>query len=122
MAQRDTPNDTLANYRDRIQHETELTVYGKILNNMGFMLSGRFKRGVNIFPQSLPYNDEYNFQGKFTYAFSPTAKLSLNAIVGAWESVNSLSSNTVTYENSQETAWNGIQQVDDPYAWKNTPG
>jgi hypothetical protein len=112
-----TPNDTLGKYTERPEWETEATVYGNILNNMGFLISGRFKRGVNIFPQAIPYNDEYNFQGKFSYAITPSMKLSLNAIVGGWEAVSSLSSNLTSTENSQETQWNGLQQVTDPYQY-----
>ena len=110
-----TPNDTTGKYTERPQWETEATIYGNILNNMGFLISGRFKRGVNIFPQALPYNDEYNFQGKFTYAFSPATKISISGLVAGWESVPPLSSNYASYENSQETSWTGLYQVTGPY-------
>ena len=73
------------------------------------------KRGVNIYPQALPYNDDYNFQGKFTYAFSSLSKISISGLMGGWTSVSPQSSNINTTEYSQETGWNGYEVVNDPY-------
>ena len=47
-----TPNDTLGKYTDRPQYETEGTIYGNILNNMGFMISGRFETRSKHLPAS----------------------------------------------------------------------
>lgn len=113
-----SPNDTVAKYAERPEWETEATVYGNILNNMGFLISGRFKRGVDIFPQALPFNDDYNFQGKFTYAFSPSTKLSFSGLVGGWTSVTPQSATYMTTtENAQGIAWTGSMQVTDPYQY-----
>ncbi len=110
-----TPNDTLANYTDRPEYETEITVYGPIADRLSFLASGRYKRGVNVFPQVIPYNPEYNLQGKLSYGLSNAVKLRLSGLYGHSEAAAG-QSNFNTEELSQETAWFGAQTVNDPYA------
>ncbi|GAI79746.1 unnamed protein product, partial [marine sediment metagenome] len=57
-------------YAERAEYETEATVFGSLTPQLGFMLSGRFKRGVNIFPQQLEYNPEHNVQLNLSYKLS----------------------------------------------------
>lgn len=109
-----TPNDTLARYTERPEWESEMTLYGPLTRRLSFMASGRYKQGVNIFPQFLPYNPEYNFQGKLTYALTDRLKLKLNGLYGGSESVTG-SSNFNTEGLSPEMAWTGPMQVTDPY-------
>ena len=54
-----TPSEELADYAKRVEHEIEGSIYGSPVNNLSILLSGRYKRGVNIFPQAQDYNPEY---------------------------------------------------------------
>ena len=112
-----TPNDTLKNYNERIQYETEATIYGPITDNLTFLLSGRYKRGVNIFPQAIPYNPEYNLQGYLDYKISQSLQFKLNILHGGYESTTS-SSNWNSYESAQESSWYAQMVVEQPYEYE----
>jgi len=110
-----TPNDTLKNYHKRAELEYEGTLYGPITKQLGFLMSGRFKRGVGRYPQLIPYNTDYNFQGYIKYNLSPKLKLKLGGFIGGWESADYLSVNFNTLESAQESQWLGSMQVYSPY-------
>ena len=112
-----TPNPIQSEYANRPEYETEVTLYGTAMKNLGFLLSGRYKRGVNIFPQMEEYNPEYNFQGKLSYKLNNAMKLTFNGIFGGYTTSGLSSSNFSTIEVSQEVAWNGLPQITDPYQW-----
>ncbi len=111
-----TPNDTLKNYHQRAELEYEGTLYGPLTKNIGFLLSGRFKRGVGRYPQLIPYNSDYNFQGYVKYNLSPQIKLKVGGFIGGWESADYLSVNFNTLESAQESQWLGSMQVYSPYS------
>jgi len=110
-----TPSDTLKNYTERIEYETEATVYGPITDKLSFLASGRFVNNVNIFPQALPYNPEFNFQGYLKYKFNSNIQLKINGLFGGWESAERLSTNFNSTESAQESQWYSQMQVTDPY-------
>ncbi|MBN1155024.1 TonB-dependent receptor [candidate division KSB1 bacterium] len=114
--QQTTPNDTLSNYTERYELEYEGTLYGPITNDLGFLLSGRFKKGVGRYPQLIPYNTDYNFQGYLKYNLSPQIKLKVGGFIGGWESAEYLSVNFNTLESAQESEWLGSMQVYNPYS------
>ncbi|HMK39156.1 MAG TPA: hypothetical protein VK569_07425, partial [Bacteroidota bacterium] len=111
-----TPNDTLGKYADRPEFEYEGTLLGSITNEVSFLLSGRFKRGVGIFPQAIPYNPEYNVQGYVNYKITPEFKLRLGGFVGGYESADYTSTNLNTSEYGQESAWLAPMRVDEQFA------
>lgn len=111
-----TPDDTLANYAERAEYETEATVYGSI-GKLGFLLSSRYKRGVNVYPQPIPYNPEFNFQGKLSYKITKSIKIGVSGIYGGYTTCSQSPSNFNTIETSQEMAWNGLPQVTEAYQW-----
>jgi len=111
-----TPNDTLANYANRSEYETEGTLYGSITDELSFLFSGRYKRGVGIFPQAIPYNPEFNIQGYVSYKVSPEFKLRIGGFVGGYESADYTSSNVNTFEYGQESSWLAPMRVDEQYA------
>ena len=111
-----TPNDTLAGYNERSQTELEGTLYGGFNNKVSYLLSGRYVRNVNIFPQAIPYNPEYNVQGRVTFRISPSVKLRLSGFKGGWETAERLESvNFNTTESAQEAQWYRNAEVRDPY-------
>jgi outer membrane receptor protein involved in Fe transport len=111
-----TPNDTLAGYNERAQHELEGTLYGGFNNKVSYLLSGRYVRNVNIFPQALPYNPEYNVQGRLTYRVTPSLKVRLSGFKGGWETAQRLESvNFNSTESAQEAQWYRTAEVRDPY-------
>jgi outer membrane receptor for ferrienterochelin and colicin len=110
-----TPDEILADYTERVEHEIEGSVYGSFLDNFSFLLSGRYKRGVNIFPQSEPYNPEYNIQAKINYILGSDQKLGLNLVHGWYKSSAYTESNWNNMETSQEARWQPNGEVRHPY-------
>jgi hypothetical protein len=111
-----TPNDTLANYANRAEYETEGTLFGSVTDNLSFLVSGRYKRGVDIFPQAIPYNPEFNLQGYLNYKFTPEIKLRIGGFYGGYESADYIESNFNTMESAQESGWLAPMRVDEQFA------
>jgi hypothetical protein len=111
-----TPNDTLANYANRPEFEYEGTLLGSLTENISFLASGRYKRGVGIFPEAIPYNPEFNIQGYFTFKVSPELKFRVGGFVGGYESADYTTSNTNTSETGQESGWLAPMRIDEQYA------
>ena len=111
-----TPNDVMAKYADRPEYEYEATLYGGVTSEFSFLLSGRFKQGVGIFPQAIPYNPEFNIQGYLNYKFTPDIKLRVGGFVGGFESADYTSSNQNTSEMGQEAGWLAPMRIDEQYA------
>jgi hypothetical protein len=111
-----TPNDVLANYANRPEYEFEGTVYGGLTEQLSFLFSGRFKQGVGIFPQAIPYNPEFNFQGYTKFKFSQELKIRIGGFIGGSESADYTSSNQNTSEMGQEAGWLAPMRIDEQYA------
>ncbi len=111
-----TPNDTLAKYNERPEYEVEGTLYGGITEDLAFLVSGRSKRGVGIFPQAIPYNQEYNLQGYVSYRVTPDIKIKIGGFYGQYLSSDYLSVNLNTEESAQESGWLAPMRVDEQYA------
>lgn len=114
--QQTTPNETMRDYAERPEFEWEATALGGLTEDLTFMLSGRYKKGVGIFPQVIPYNDEFNVQGYLTYKFTPELKFRLGGFVGGYESADYLATNTNTSEMGQEAGWLAPMRIDEQYA------
>ncbi|MDZ7724245.1 MAG: carboxypeptidase-like regulatory domain-containing protein [candidate division KSB1 bacterium] len=110
-----TPDDVLGDYTERAEHEIEGTLYGALTENFTLLLTGRYKRGVNIFPQAHAYNPEYNAQAKLNYYFSSNKKLTLNVLRGWYKSATYTESNWNNMESSQEARWQPNADVRSPY-------
>jgi hypothetical protein len=113
-----TPDPILGDYAERSQQEFEGSIYGSFMDNMSFLVSGRYLRGVNIFPQAEEYNPEYNIQAKLDYHFSPEKKLSLNILKGWYKTASYSESNWNNMESSQEARWQPNAEIHNPY-WDN---
>lgn len=111
-----TPNNSLGKYADRPEYEYEGTVFGSLTDDFSFLASGRFKQGVGIFPQAIPYNPEFNIQGYINYKFSPEFKVRVGGFVGGYESADYTSSNLNTSEMGQEAGWLAPMRIDEQYA------
>lgn len=111
-----TPNDALGKYAERPEYEYEGTLYGTVTDELSFLASGRFKQGVGIFPQAIPYNPEFNIQGYINYKFSPEFKVRVGGFVGGYESADYTSSNLNTSEMGQEASWLAPMRIDEQYA------
>lgn len=110
------PNDSLGKYDQRAELESEATLFGAITPRLSFLLSGRFKRGVGIYPQAIPYNPEHNVQGYLNFKISDHLKLRLGGFLGGWESADYLSVNFNSLESAQESAWLIPMRVSQPYS------
>ncbi|NUN70088.1 MAG: carboxypeptidase-like regulatory domain-containing protein, partial [Bacteroidetes bacterium] len=77
-----TPNEVMGKYAERPEYEVEGTLVGSVTDELSFLASGRFKQGVGIFPQAIPYNPEFNIQGYVNYKFSPEFKFRIGGFVG----------------------------------------
>jgi outer membrane receptor protein involved in Fe transport len=111
-----TPDKAQGDYAERAEYETEATIYGSLSDRLGFLLSGRFKRGVNIFPQQFAYNPEHNIQLDLNYKISDRIKLSLSSLIGGYETSGASASNFNSLENSQEMQWMELPYIYDPYS------
>lgn len=111
-----TPDDLLKNYANRAEYEYEGTLYGRLTEQFSFLASGRFKQGVGIFPQAIPYNPEFNVQGYLNYKFSPDFKVRVGGFVGGYESADYTSTNFNTSEMGQEAGWLAPMRIDEQYA------
>ena len=111
-----TPNDTLAHYADRAQYEVEGTLRGRVTDELSFLVSGRYKKGVGIFPQAIPYNPDFYIQGYVNYNFSAEFKLRIGGFVGGYETADYTTSNANTSEMGQESGWLAPMRIDEQYA------
>ena len=111
-----TPNDTLARYADRPEFEYEGTLLGSVTDELSFLFSGRYKRGVGIFPEAIPYNPEYNLQGYINYKIAPELKLRVGGFLGGYESADYTSTNLNTSEYGQESGWLAPMRIDEQFA------
>ncbi|MCB0285277.1 MAG: TonB-dependent receptor [Calditrichaeota bacterium] len=111
-----TPNDTLGNYADRPEYELEGTLFGGLNEQLSFLASARYKHGVGIFPQAIPYNPEFNFQGYLNYNISTSLKLRIGGFFGGWESSDYRSANMNTLESAQQALWSAPMRIDEQYA------
>ena len=111
-----TPNATLANYANRPESEYEGTLLGGVTDELSFLVSGRFKEGVDIFPQAIPYNPEFNIQGYINYKLSSDIRIRIGGFAGGYESADYTSSNQNTLESGQESGWLAPMRVDEQYA------
>ena len=114
--QQTTPNDVLANYANRPEYEYEGTFVGSVTEELSFLASGRFKQGVGIFPQAIPYNPDFNVQGYLSYKFTPEFKLRIGGFIGGYESADYTTSNFNTSEKGQEAGWLAPMRIDEQYA------
>ncbi|HPG38078.1 MAG TPA: carboxypeptidase-like regulatory domain-containing protein [bacterium] len=110
-----TPDPIMGDYTKRPEHDIEGTLYGSITNNLNFLVTGRYKRSVNIYPQAQEYNPEYNIQTKINYYLSDNKKLTLNYLRGGYSSATYTESNWNNMESSQEARWQPNADIRDPY-------
>ncbi len=113
--QQSTPDPVQGNYTKRAQTEYEGTLYGGLFKHLNFLLSGRYKKGVGIYPQGISYNPEHNIQGYLNFDLSSNLKLRVGGFIGGYLNADPKGVNFDTYENSQETGWIGATTVTNPY-------
>ena len=107
----------MKDYSKHMQWEEEITLYGPITDQIGFMISGRYKEGVTIYPSSLAFNPDMTFQGSLDWRIRTGTKLSLNAIFSKFK--NSGTPRT-SYQSSEEVGPDiedqGFPYLTDPYS------
>ena len=113
------PDPIMADYNQRGEWQLEGTISGGITDNLSFMFSSRYLRGVNIYPQALKYNPEWNNQLKLTYRFNPSMKLTLSGLYGGYENAGTSKSFTHSTELGRNFIGNRgtSTQITDPYAF-----
>jgi hypothetical protein len=101
-------------YADRMEWETEATLYGPITSNLGFMLSGRYREGVARYPTALKYNPDMTFQGAINYRLTKSTKIDLTGVFNKFK--NSGASKT-NFGSSEDTFHDdsALPFVRDPY-------
>ncbi len=107
----------MKDYSNRMQWEQEITLYGPIADRIGFMLSGRYKEGVTVYPSAYAFNPEMTFQGSINWQIQKRTKVDLTAIFTKF--VNSGTPRT-TYQSSEEVGPDiedqGLPYLSDPYS------
>ena len=111
-----TPDPVLGDYAERSEPEIEATLYGGLFKRISFLLSGRYKKGVGIYPQGIAYNPENNVQAYVNFEISPSLKIRLGGFVGGYESAAPSGTNFDSWESAQEHEWLGLTTVTDPYS------
>jgi len=113
------PDPIIADYNKRPEWQLEGTISGAITKDLSFLLSSRYLRGVNIYPQALKYNPEWNNQLKVNYRLNPSMKLVFSGLLGGYE--NAGASRTFTHSSELGTNFVGNRgtsaQIVDPYAF-----
>ncbi len=105
----------MQDYDKRTQSEVEGTLYGPITNKLGYMISGRYLKGVEIFPSYLKNSPEITAQAKLRYDLSPETRLQITGILQDFE--NGGASKT-TYYSGGENGWTAGSQGG--ASWYNT--
>ena len=104
-------------YANRREWEQELTLFGPIAPGLGFMLSGRYKEGVVVYPTSLKYNPDMTYQGSLDWSINPSSKIGLTGIFTKF--TNSGSPKTY-YQSSEATSGDvtgqQLSMITDPYS------
>ncbi len=103
-------------YADRAEWEQEVTIYGPILPELNFLVSGRYKEGVGIYPSALKYNPDMTLQGSLDWSPVSTTMVSFNGMFTKFENsgaprTNYQSSETIVADNASQT----LPFIDDPY-------
>jgi hypothetical protein len=105
-------------YTKRTEWEGEATVYGPIVPGLNFMLSGRYKEGVTVYPSALKYNPDMTFQSSLDWTVRKDIKLSFTSLFTKYE--NSGTPRTY-YQSSEETSSDVVGQqlsmIQDPYSY-----
>jgi hypothetical protein len=103
-------------YTKRQEWEDELTMYGKI-DQIGYMISGRYKEGVTVYPSVLKYNPDWTLQGTVDWDITPASKLAVTGIFTKF--INSGDPRTF-YQSSESTSGDVTGQqlpfISDPYS------
>ncbi len=126
-----TPDPVLGNYTKRDEWSYETKLYGSFFKGINFLLSGRKKNGVGIFPQSIPYNTEQNIQGYIDFNIFKKFQIRIGGFTGEHETaitggvsrysnaadylIASNNSNFDTWEGSEEHRHLGATIVGGPY-------
>ena len=105
-------------YADHIDWETEVTLYGPIMKNIGFMLSGRYKEGVPRYPSALKYNPDMTLQGSVN--FKPTSKIKVD-VSGIYTKFDNSGAPKTNFASTEDTFHDNqdVPYIRDPYSrWK----
>ncbi|MFZ4621742.1 MAG: carboxypeptidase-like regulatory domain-containing protein, partial [Bacteroidota bacterium] len=103
-------------YTDRAEWEQEVTIYGPIIPELSFLLSGRYKEGVGIYPSSMKYNPDMTFQGSLDWTPASTTVVSVNGMFTKFKNSGAprtsyQSSETIVADNASQS----LPFIDDPY-------
>jgi hypothetical protein len=126
------PDPVLGEYAKRDEWSSETTLYGSLFKGLNFLFSSRGKKGVGIFPQSIPYNREQNIQGYLDFNLFKKFQIRIGGFMGERETAitgggsrysnaadylisNSTNSNFDSGELSEEYGHLGATIVAGPY-------
>ncbi len=101
-------------YAERMQWESEMTIYGPITKKLGIMFSGRYREGVPRYPSALKYNPDMTFQGSLDYKISSNTKLNVTGVYTKFENTGAPKTN---YNSSEDTDHDAqyVPFIPDPY-------
>jgi hypothetical protein len=109
----------LTDYADRSQWEFDGTVTGPIVEKLGFMLAGRYKRTVLAFPSALEYHPEWSVQAKLNYDLGPQTKI---LVSGMHQGTDNAGAYVLPYGGSSETGGFGSGNPSAYYTDAYNPG
>lgn len=113
-------------YATRTEWEQEITLYGPLSPEVNFLISGRYKEGVGVYPSSLKFNPDMTVQGSLEWTPSGGTFISVNGMFTQFENSGSprtvyQSSETIVGDNASQT----LPFISDPYNkfkyWMNGP-
>jgi len=112
----DNSRFTQIDYAHQTQREQEITLYGPLTANLGFMISGRYQDMVGIYPSALKYNPDMTFQGSLDWGMAENTKFNLTGMFTKFENSGSPRTNYQSSETmSSDVVGQQLPYIRDPY-------
>lgn len=103
-------------YADRAQWEQEITLYGPLVTDLSFLLSGRYQEGVGVYPSAYKFNPDYTLQGTLDWSVAEATRLSLTGMFNRFLSSGAPRTNYQSSEtNPSDIAVQQLPYIRDPY-------
>jgi hypothetical protein len=103
-------------YANRTEWESELTLYGPIMQDMSFLLSGRYKETAPIYPSAYKFNPDMTFQGSYEWSGLKNTIVNVNGMYTKFtNSGEPRTSYQTTETNVNDIASQALPFISNPY-------